>query len=625
MSTQDDLQTAGSCLRSGTRKDSQNLSVEILKKRPAGFEALLLAGLSFMENKQYDLAKGCFEKFLDNNPDDARGYFYLGNMYYALGNLNEAEGNYQQAVIRAEKDSRIYNNLGIVLREKGEFDKAVTCLQKAVKIDPGNQRAYYNLGNVMSDLGRTEGALRCFKKALDLDPSEAVYYKALGNALKDQGKFNEGIDVFSRALSLFPDDPEVFFGMGAVLKDLGRLDEAVDCYQKALKRNPNQAKTYYNLGNVFLQQNRLEEAKAQFDQALRLNPLFAEAYNNLGTTHKEANEIYESLRMFEKALEIKTDFPEARWNLGLTHLVSGNFREGWEGYEWRWEKPDYKQYKRSFSQPQWKGEDLFGQTMLLHAEQGFGDALQFVRYVPLVAVSGARVIVECSQELKALLSGLEGAVAIKGRGESLPDFDFHCPLMTLPRILGTNLNSIPRNIPYLKVSPELVQSWKVRVPNEKGKIKVGLVWAGNPDHLNDRNRSCALETLAPLFVLEGVQFLSLQIKGGSKEAAENPLHRILIDLTDGIRDFSDTAALIENLDLVISVDTAVAHLAGALGKKVWTILPYSPDWRWLLDREDSPWYPTMRLYRQPKPGDWEAVSRAIQRDLALLAIDNTAV
>lgn len=319
--------------------------------------------------------------------------------------------------------------------------------------------------------------------------------------------------------------------------------------------------------------------------------------------------------MFRKALEEKPDFAEARWNMGLTCLLSGNFIEGWEGYEWRWEKPDYKKFKRDFPKFIWQGEELKGQRILLHAEQGYGDTLQFIRYVPLVDARNARVIVECPRDLTKLLGNIDGVSRVVARNDPLPEFDLHCPLMSLPKVFGTTLDSIPSKIPYLNADPDLIRTWKGRISSNIMKFKVGLAWSGNPEHQNDRNRSCALEILSPLAQVKNVQFFSLQ-KGRGSEEVKSPVQGLgMIDLTDQIQDFSDTAALIENLDLVVSVDTVVAHLAGALGKRVWTLLPYSPDWRWLLEREDSPWYPTMHLYRQPKPGDWTAVIQRATADL----------
>ncbi len=621
MQNHEQIQTALAYYQSGAFQKSLILCQEILQKNPNNIEALNLSGLSRQGRQEYDLSISCFEKIVLLSPDKALGYFNLANSYHALKKLNEADLNYQMAAGRDSKDDRIYNNWGIVLRDKGALDQAVTRFQKAIQLNPDNANAYHNLGNVLADLGRLEGAIRCFQKAVQINPSNAVHYKCLGNALREKGELDESLELLQQALDRFPDDPETFYSLGAVLKTKGRLDEAVVCYEKAIRLNPGLPQTYYNLGNLFKAKRLFEAAKEQFQKALQLDPRFAEAYNNLGATLKETGAINDALVMYRKALEINPNFPEARWNMGLTFLLSGKLIEGWEGYEYRWEKPDYIKYKRQFLKPMWQGEKLSGKRILLHAEQGYGDTLQVIRYVPLLVSENVEVFVECPRDLKSLISRSNGISRVIARGEPLPEFDIHCPLMTLPKIFGTTLESIPQTIPYLSVDKDLVRAWQLRLNSEAKKWKVGLVWAGNPEHLNDRNRSCSLEILSPLLQIKNVQFFSLQKGRGSEKDDRSSRDLGLFDLTAYIRDFSDTAALIKNLDLVVSVDTAVAHLAGAIGKRVWTLLPYNPDWRWLLERKDSPWYPTMCLYRQSTPGDWMGVIQRVKEDLSVLVAD----
>jgi tetratricopeptide (TPR) repeat protein len=536
--------------------------------------------------------------------------------YHTLGKLEEAEACYRMALEAGLDDSGLFNDLGVLLRKKGDLKGAASFLRKAIEKDPQNAKAYHNLGNVLNDQGKKEGAWRCYQKALELDGSEGEFFKAVGNLLRELGRREEALSLFEEAQKRFPEDPEISFGEGAVLKDLGRLEESVACYEEALAKNPDLAEGHYNLGNVFLKMNRLDEAERSFWAAIQKKPDFAEAYNNLGSTYKEKNDLLAAIRMFRRAAEVKGDLPEARWNLGLAHLLAGDFPAGWEGYERRWDKADYKKYRRDFKQPQWKGEDLQGKTILLHAEQGFGDAIQFVRYLPLVAALNGRVVLECPGPLKALFASVAGAEAVIGRGEPLPAFDLHCPLMSIPAVLRTELLTIPNRVPYLFPDSILVGKWRERMKAFGEGLRVGLVWAGNPEHLNDHNRSIPFDLLSPLLETRGVLFFSLQI--GRRPVIEERTFPF-VDLTDEIRDFSDTAALMENLDLVIAVDTAVAHLAGALAKRVWTLLPFSPDWRWLLDREDSPWYPTMRLYRQPTAGNWQVVLAKVKADLEALA------
>jgi tetratricopeptide (TPR) repeat protein len=615
MNPSDLIQTALSRYQSGCFQETIDLCREILNEKPGHFKALHLLGLSGQSRREYDLSISCFEEMIRLYPEKALGYFSLANVYYELRKLDQAAEKYHQAAQRDSADDHIFNNWGIVLREKGSFEEAVSCFQKAIHLNPDNANAYHNLGNTLDDLGKVEGSIRCYQKALQINPSNVIHYKCLGNALRETGQLDESLEILSQALDRFPDDPEAYFNLGAALKAKGRLDEAVECYRKAIDLNPYLPQAFYNLGNVFKEKGQIEEAVEQFQKALELDPNFAETYNNLGMIYKETGELGKALLMFQKAWEVKPGFAEAKWNMGLACLLGGNFLEGWEGYEWRWEKGDYKKYKRPFSKPLWNGEDISRKTILLHAEQGYGDTLQFIRYVPLVAERSGRVWVECPRDLVNLLGDLVGGKQVITRGDPLPEFDFHCPLMTLPKVFGTTLDSIPSKNPYLKADPDLKRSWQERINSDPLNFKIGLVWSGNPEHLNDRNRSCSFETLSPLFQIQKVQIFSLQKGEGSEEAKHCAGNWGLVDFTDRIHNFSDTAALIENLDLVISVDTAVAHLAGALGKRVWLLLPFSPDWRWLLGRDDSPWYPTMGLYRQTEPGNWREVIQRVVADL----------
>ncbi len=342
-----------------------------------------------------------------------------------------------------------------------------------------------------------------------------------------------------------------------------------------------------------------------FQNALQKKPDFVDVYNKIGFILQNKGLIEEAIKYFQKGLEIEPDNIDSHFNLAFPFLLLGNFEQGWKEYEWRRKLTDFS--RREFSQQSWDSSDISGKTILLYAEQGFGDTIQFIRYVPLVAKKVTKIIIECQQQLISLFQNIEGIQQIIAYGEQLPLFDIYCPLLSLPLIFRTTIDTIPAEIPYIKVDEVLLQKWKDKTKEHKSEFKVGLSWAGNPKHKNDRNRSFPLETFAPLVKFDNIVFYSLQKGKGSKQAKNPPHGMKLIDYTDEIIDFSDTAALIMNLDLVISADTAVAHLAGALGKPVWTLLPFVPDWRWMLNREDSPWYPTMRLFRQPATGDWKSV------------------
>ena len=322
----------------------------------------------------------------------------------------------------------------------------------------------------------------------------------------------------------------------------------------------------------------------------------------------------EALAACERAIALKPEFPVARSNRAMMLLLKGEFAKAWAEYEWRLQRGDIAP-PRGLSQPQWKGEDPAGLAILIHAEQGVGDSIHFIRYAPLLAARGARVIVECQPELVALFRTVEGVERVLAAGETLPAFDRHVPMMSLPFAFHTTLDAIPARVPYLRADETRVKAWAERVAREGGRMKVGVAWAGKPSHKDDHLRSLRLSAFAPLAEAKGVSFYSLQKSEAAAQAKDPPPGMALIDLTDEIKDFADTAALLVNLDLVIAVDTAVIHLGGALARPVWTLLHFVPDWRWMLDREDSPWYPTMRLFRQPAPGDWPAVLHRVAEEL----------
>jgi tetratricopeptide (TPR) repeat protein len=345
-----------------------------------------------------------------------------------------------------------------------------------------------------------------------------------------------------------------------------------------------------------------------------LNPELVEAHLNLGVALMAKTDVVPAITSFRRAIDLRPDSAKAHYNLALALLSSGNFREGWTENEWRWLCKGFTTPLRRFTQPLWDGSPLHGRTILLHCEQGFGDSIQFIRYAPLVAERGGRVVLWAPPELLSLMRGVQGVETV-ATAEPFPPFDVHCPLLSLPRALDTRLESIPANVPYLFADPVRTARWKDKVVASANGLKIGLAWAGRPTHTNDRNRSIGLKQLAPLAEITGVTFYSLQKGSSAHHAAGAPSGMNLIDLTDELHDFADTAALIENLDMVIAVDTSVAHLAGAMGKRVWVLLPFSADWRWLLNREDNPWYPTMRLFRQKQIGNWDATIIELARAL----------
>ncbi len=400
---------------------------------------------------------------------------------------------------------------------------------------------------------------------------------------------------------------------------MGRLNEAIVVHRRALELEPNNAQTNTDLANCFYDRRDWPGAIESYRRAQSLRDDSVETQNNLGNALYEVGDWPGAVTAYERGLEIYPNSMDAKWNLGLCQLLLGNLAPGWIGYEQRRQLEVFQPHLRNFSQPMWDGADLNGRTILLHAEQGLGDTLQFVRYAAMVKDRGGRVLLECQPELVRLLARTDGVDAIAARGETLPPFDVHCPLLSLPGIFGTTLPTIPAKIPYVKPDSERLSRWRERVP-PSSVLQVGLVWAGRAGHQKDRDRSIPLMSLLPICVY-GVRFHSLQIGNPSRQIAECSSDSPLKDWSNELRDFADTAALLAQLDLLITVDTAAAHLAGALGIPTWILLQFAPDWRWMLDRDDSPWYPSARLFRQQVRGDWGTTIASVRGSL-LSAIDS---
>ena len=467
--------------------------------------------------------------------------------------------------------------------------------------------------------GRLQEAEAIYRQILRLQPNNPGALHFLGLIAHQVGQHQVAVEYMQRVIKMDPKVPDYHNNLGLALQEQGRLEEAGAHYREALAINPDYAEAHLNLGNTLRELGNLNGAIERYRTALRLKPDLAEAHMSLGVAFQELGRLNEAIAQYRMAISFKPELSESHRNLALALLLSGNFTEGLKEYEWRWEAKEGKAQKRNFPQPIWNGEEISGRAILLYAEQGVGDTIQFIRYAPLVAKRGARVIVECHANLKSLLESVRGGVmSVVARGEPLPPFDVYVSLLSLPWILDTTIETIPAQVPYITANPAAVTAWRSRLESDKGRFKVGLAWAGRSDHKNDRNRSCALDLFEPLAKLPDVTFYSLQKGEAAKQAANPPGGMVLKDFTPDLNDFADTAALMTHLDLIIAVDTAVVHLAGAMGKPAWTVLPFSPDWRWMLERNDTPWYPTMRLFRQPCPGDWPGVFARVAEELQKL-------
>ena len=514
-------------------------------------------------------------------------------------------------------------NLGNALDDLGRYEAAVASYRSALALKPGFAEAHNNLGSALSHLERHEEAIASCRSALALRPGFAEAHNNLGRALNDLKRYDEAIGSCRSALALKPDFAEAYSNLGSALNNLKRHEEAIASCRQALAIQPGLAEAHSNLGAALSAVDRHEEAIASCQRALAIKPELADAHNNLGNALNACNRHEEAIAIYQRALALQPDLAEAHLNQSFALLAIGDFEHAWKEYEWRWLTREFERLPK-FKQQPWRGAgDLSGKRILLHNEQGFGDTLQFVRYVPLVAARGARVVLEVQRPLKALAGSVAGVDEVVAEGEALPGFDYQCPLLSLPLAFGTTLQSIPGEVPYLHPAPDRVAKWRALLGERTG-LRIGLAWSGNRNQKNDHNRSIGLARLLPLLSVPGVRFVGLQ-----KELREEDVEVLgkvpgFTHLGEQLEDFADTAAAVSLLDLVITVDSAVAHLAGALGRPVWVLLPFAADWRWLLEREDSPWYPSARLFRQPKIGDWDSVIARLREELPRLASDLSA-
>jgi tetratricopeptide (TPR) repeat protein len=501
--------------------------------------------------------------------------------------------------------------------QQGEFGKAERLYAVVLQHDPENFDALHGLGQINYQRGRLDSALALMQAALKADLTRAEGFATLGLVFHALKQFERALRSHEEGLRRAPDDAELLNRRGVALLELGRPAEALDGFDRVLAADPNHLDALGNRGNALLKLNRVPEALDAYNRALRLAPENVQLLTNRAVALRRLDRPHDAAMSAARARHIKPDFPQARFVESVARLTLGDFAVGWRGYESRWEVGAMAGHRRTFAAPLWSGkESLEGQTILLHAEQGFGDTIQFVRYAPLLLARGAKVVLEVQAQLVRLLSRAVGIEAAVARGEPLPRFDFHCPLLSLPLACATELTTIPAGIPYIDPVENEVAAWRARLPQRRPLV--GLAWSGERSHDNDLNRSMRLATLTPLLDLSGVAFVSLQhdVRREDEPLLQGCPNVHAIGAQFG--DFADTAAVMASLDLVISVDTAVAHLAGAMGKPLWLLLPYAADFRWLRERADSPWYPTARLFRQSRFGNWDNVIGAIVQEVKQL-------
>lgn len=547
------------------------------------------------------------------DPQRARTHLLLGMALAGAGRPAEALASFDRAIVLAPERADAHGNRGDVLVELRRPTEAIDSYDRALKIDPKSLENWCNRAATLVDLGRHAEALTSYDQALALKPDHVEVLAARGVVLNALGRRLEAIESLDRVLARAPHHRVALRTRGVALLDLDRLEEALATFERALALAPDDTDARYNVGFTLAALERDTEALAAFDKVLALNPGHTDALMGRGAALQNLARYAEAVATYERVVAIDPKRAAAHYTEGMALLSLGDYRSGLPKYEWR------PTTLPPVARPLWRGESpLAGKTLLVQAEQGLGDVLYAVRYVPLLAQSGARVVLQVHPPLKDLLSRLAGVAAIVGKGEPTPPFDCQCPVMSLPYALKTEPGSIPADVPYVKAPPERVAQWRDRLP-EEGKLRVGLVWCGNPAFKENRRRSLELTQVAPLFAIPGVAFYSLNPGIGANDVAALVARPNVRHIGNEFRDFSDTAAAVALLDLVLTSDTSVAHLAGAMGRPVWIMLGFSPDWRWASDRDHSPWYPTARLFRQATPGDWAGVIEQVAGELVALS------
>ncbi len=615
--------------KAGNLEPAREIYEAILRTNPRNFDALQLLGTISIQAGQYEKAVDLFTRVLAVHSNNAALFNNRGVALFELKRFDEARASYARAVALKPDYAQAHVGHANALAQLRLFPDAVASYERGIQFKPDDAEAHCNLGVCLHEIGRAEDAAASYGRAISIDPAYAEAHSNLGVSLMALGRLPQALASYARALELKPDYAEAHYNRGNALNGLHFPEEAIASFERAIAIKPDYAQAHYNCGNGYKELRQLDKALAHYAAAIAAKPDYAQAHCNRGVTLHELQRLPEAIASYGQAVAIQPDYAEARWNQSVALLQWGDFQAGWALYESRWACAALDGARRSFASPLWLGhESLVNKTILLHAEQGLGDAIQFCRYAQMVKEAGAHVLLEVPGALLRLLTHLPGVDQLIERGHSLPPFDYHCPLMSLPLAFGTTLESIPFPGAYLRAEEAKVRFWRDKMGGP-GRLKVGVVWNGGfrpnqPDlWTTNERRNIALDVFAGALQAVDVDFFSLQ-KGDPAESAirgrelEYWPQGNFFNLANALHDFSDTAALIENLDLIVSVDTATAHLAAALGKPTWILSRFDGCWRWLRDRDDSPWYASARLYRQDGGCQWMPVLQRVANDLKLL-------
>lgn len=573
-------------------------------------------GNQYLADGDLSEAENCFRTALNLNPGDANTLICLGYTLKELGRTSDAQTKLRQVVGLLGSASEAYEAtylLGQIAEAEGDLQSATCHYLEVLKLKPDFTLACADMRRLYSQMEVEDGFPTLLKRCIAACPGVAEYRYWYGNWLLDSKQYDEAILEFDALVQLQPDFAEAHNNRGNALNKVDRIDEAMDCYNTAIRLTPTLAQAYSNRGAILMRRNQFSAAIADFTESIRLSPESAVPHINMGEAMRETRQLKAAIAHCDQAIQLDPNSSIAYWNKSLALLLSGELAQGFSLYEHRFSE-SRQDNKRDFTQALWSGQtSLKGKTILLHGEQGLGDTIQFCRYAPLVAAKGATVILEVQKPLVQLLQGLDGVAQVFERGHPLPSFDFHCPLLSLPYAFSTDEGTIPQQRRYVPVNAERREEWRRKIGTQTRPL-VGLVWSGNSSHRNDHNRSLTLSRLIENLP-DHCRYVSLQkeLRPGDETVLRDCA--CVEHFGNSLADFADTAALCDLMDLVISVDTSVAHLAAALNKPTWILLSYSVDWRWMLDRSDSPWYPSARLYRQESLGDWDGVLQRVEYDL----------
>lgn len=566
-------------------------------------------------------AEQLYRTVMAAHPDHAVVHYNFGLLCQTEARLPEAIDCYRRAIASNPDYVDAYINLGTVEMALGQSEAAAALFRQAIAVRPDSAMAFANLGKALQDAGQIDGAIAAYREAIHRQPDSAVAIGNLGGALLEKREWKESVTFTQRAIDLKPDNAMSFANLGTALLNLGQHAEALAACRRAMVLQPQNSVIQATLGGAMLELGAWAESEALCRNATSLDPMFPNGYFNLSHALKATNQLEAAADAARRATALRPDNADYHFHLAHILLSQGRFEAGWVEYDWRWKLPDFAwlgAVHGDFSQPRWAGEDISDKTILIYTEQGIGDIVQFARYLPLVVQKAKQVIVAVNPPMQKLLASIEGITVVLMHEKPLPAFDVHCALMSLPRAFATTVDTIPANVPYLHADPDEKARWSKRLNGTA--LRVGIVWAGNPATKRDRFRSPGLQAIAPLFSVPDVDFVVLQVGPGRGDCKDGQLPPHVLDLGAEINDLTDTAAIMSGLDLVISSCTGPLHLAGALGVPTLAMIPFAPYFTWLLDHDDSPWYPTIQLYRQEQPGqDWSQVVGRVAVDLAARA------